>query len=254
MTSALISHCLPATILFLYSLSQQDTNFSSPHCPLFSPLQRARVPIIALKWLLSRSSQISILTEQMISYLSSVYLTSQQHLAPSWTFLIFSFQLSGCSPPPGCVLPLLFSFNVLLLNKFTLFHGFKYPFNTNDLKCLSPAGVSPWTPDSQSQVSPNLSIQMFNKYLKLTSPKLLSPNLFPRSLSHFVKLHTGPKSWSHPWFLSFLVGCLQVSVSPVGSVTKTYHKSTCFSHPPCYSLRPKHHRCSPREIYWTPAL
>jgi hypothetical protein len=51
-------------------------------------------------------------------------------------------------------------------------------------------------------------------------------------------------------FLSFM-GCIQLSVSPVGSTLKIYPKSTCLSSPPGYSLHSNHHYFSPGEMYWS---
>lgn len=45
--------------------------------------------------------------------------------------------------------------------------------------------------------------------------------------------------------------CIQVSVSPVGSTTKTCRKS-CFSSPLCYGLQPDHHHLSPKEVMGPP--
>lgn len=90
------------------SPSQEDSTFSSPPCPPFGLLQWACVPIIALWWLLSRSSQIFILIEPMLNSLSSFYWTSQPHLAPFWDTSQFFLPAFWLFVPPrdlSCSLP-----------------------------------------------------------------------------------------------------------------------------------------------------
>lgn len=151
-TSPLICHSLTATTLLLYSrankspLSHLPMALSSAHSSgLYSNRLHWRGSYQGHHRSLPWENQWWVLYPHLTSLLNSIWFLFE-------SLLNSSFQLSACLCPPGICPPLSpLLFYVLLQNKFTLFHGFKYPFNADD----SQMSVSNWSlfPELQIHIS-----------------------------------------------------------------------------------------------------